>query len=107
MQLTPVMQAIGNYVACLYFIIITVNWRKIGKVNRYFNVCAILVVLRFVGFVFRFKLLFSLCDDKESRKRTTRASILAANRAASSSSESEEVKKSSTRNSTTLSTIRG
>lgn len=38
----------------------------------------------------RFKLLFSLCDDKESRKRTTRASILAANRAASSSSESEE-----------------
>lgn len=40
---------------------------------------------------FRFKLLFSLCDDKESRKRTTRASILAANRAASSSSESEEV----------------
>jgi len=38
----------------------------------------------------KFKLLFSLCDDKESRKRTTRASILAANRAASSSSESEE-----------------
>lgn len=39
----------------------------------------------------RFKLLFSMCDDKDSRKRTTRASILAANRAASSSSESEEV----------------
>lgn len=42
-------------------------------------------------FVLRFKLLFSMCDDKDSRKRTTRASILAANRAASSSSESEEV----------------
>lgn len=40
---------------------------------------------------FRFKLLFSMCEDKDSRKRTTRASILAANRAASSSSESEEV----------------
>lgn len=40
---------------------------------------------------FRFKQLFSMCDDKDSRKRTTRASILAANRAASSSSESEEV----------------
>lgn len=39
----------------------------------------------------RFKLLFSMCDEKDSRKRTTRASILAANRAASSSSESEEV----------------
>lgn len=38
----------------------------------------------------KFKLLFSLCDDKDSRKRTTRASIMAANRAASSSSESEE-----------------
>ncbi|XP_068694256.1 integrator complex subunit 3-like isoform X2 [Montipora capricornis] len=38
----------------------------------------------------KFKLLFSLCDEKESRKRTTRASILAANRAASSSSESEQ-----------------
>lgn len=38
----------------------------------------------------RFKLLFSMCDEKDSRKRTTRASILAANRAASSSSESEE-----------------
>ncbi|KAL9987150.1 hypothetical protein ACROYT_G001407 [Oculina patagonica] len=38
----------------------------------------------------KFKLLFSMCDDKDSRKRTTRASILAANRAASSSSESEE-----------------
>ena len=32
-----------------------------------------------------------MCEDKDSRKRTTRASILAANRAASSSSESEEV----------------
>lgn len=40
---------------------------------------------------YRFKQLFSMCEDKDSRKRTTRASILAANRAASSSSESEEV----------------
>lgn len=39
----------------------------------------------------RFKLLFSMCDEKDSRKRTTRASIRPANRAASSSSESEEV----------------
>lgn len=38
----------------------------------------------------KFKQLFSMCEDKDSRKRTTRASILAANRAASSSSESEE-----------------